>query len=112
MPVLYVPQDAHVMMNCTADGNSPPFWSIDLANDSLIVQLQFGSREEQLNSYGFYEVPQIEILGMPLILRLLINETSRNNGTVIFCSRDKVELRTTLSVFGKISHHSYIDIEV
>ena len=111
-PVLYIPQDVHVMMSCRADGNSPPFWSIDLANDSSPVQLQFGSRQEQLNSFGFYEVPQIEISGIPLILRLLINETARNNGTVIFCSRDKMELHTTLSVFGKIGHHSHIDVAI
>ena len=112
MPILYVPQDAHVMMNCTADGNSPPFWSINLANDSSTLPHQFGTRQEQLNSYGFYEVPKIEISGMPLILRLLINETAKNNGTVIFCSRDKMELSTTLSIFGKISHHSHIDIYI
>ena len=104
MPVLFVPQDAYVLMNCTADGNSVPVWSIDLANDSSSAQLQFGSREEQLNSYGFYEV---EISPMLHILGLLINETTGNNGTVIFCSRDKMELRTTLSVFGKLSHDYY-----
>lgn len=91
---LFIPQDACILMNCTTDS---PIWSIDLANDSTSLQLQFGSKMEELNSYGFYE---IETPGTLPTLRLLINETTRNNGTVIYCGR---VLSTTFSVFGKLN---------
>ncbi len=100
MPVLFVPQNAHVLMNCIADSTSsspPPVWSIDLANDSSSVQHQFATRMGLLNSRGFYE---IEIPGMPLISTLLMNETANNNGTGIFCTREEA-LHITLSVFSK-----------
>ena len=98
VPVLFVPQDAYVLMNCSSDSSSPPIWSIDLANDSSSVQLQFATRKDQLNSRGFYN---IETPGMPLISTLLINETANNNGTVIFCTGEEA-LHITFSVFGKI----------
>ena len=104
MPLL-VPQDAYVLMNCTAGSHLSPVWSIDLANDSSSVQFQFGSRMELLNSHGFYELPKIEMSGTVIILRLLVNETTRNNETVIYCSHNSAPY-TTLSVFGKFSYHS------
>ena len=97
MPVLFVPQDAYVLINCSSDSSSPPIWSIDLANDSSSVQLQFATRKDQLNSRGFYN---IEIPGIPLTSTLLINETANNNGTVIFCTREEA-LHIIFSVLGK-----------
>ena len=93
MPYLFVPQTSAVLINCTANF---PVWSIDLVNDSSTVQDQFNSRSAKLNAHGLYELPQIETPGMPPTLRLLINDTARNNQTDIYCSNDGNTFTTTL----------------
>lgn len=84
-PYLFVPQDATVQINCTADHNSS-FWAIDLANDSIQAQYQFKEavQMEILNAYGVYELSTIET---PKTLRLLVNDTAINNQTKIICGR-------------------------
>ena len=77
-----------VEINCTAGERSySPSWLIDLANDTKRSSLQFNpNQEEQLNTHSVYQLPQIETPGMPLTLRLLINDTLRNNQTKIQCN--------------------------
>lgn len=83
-------------MNCTAtDGGDDPFWAADLASDMKSVQ--FRAIDKEFNDHGLYELPKI---GMPPTLRLLINDTERNNETEIYCNKDE-ELSTTLFIFGE-----------
>ena len=104
---VFAPQDSTIIINCTADSEHA-FWSIDLANDSVSSQHQFSSREDILNDHGVYELPQIETPEMPPTLRLLINDTIRNNQTRIQCDRKATsESTTTLFVVGKVLIHHY-----
>ena len=91
-PYLLVPRDSTVHMNCTSSETSV-FWAVDLADDG--TPAQYRNTEAQFNDNGFYELPPV---GMPTTLRLLINDTSRNNGTQIICSGI---LETNLIIFGK-----------
>ena len=80
-------------MNCTSEHS--PFWAIDLPDEDTT---QYRSSEVEFNANGFYELPAIETPGMLTVLRLLINDTSRNNQTDITCSRT---MDTILIVFRK-----------
>ena len=107
VPHIFVPRESIVEIWCTAGERSyTPFWSIDLANDTKSSFLQFTDRnnqEEQINSQSVYQLPQIETLGMPPTLRLLINDTVRNNQTMIQCDRSATTVSTTtLFVIGKV----------
>ena len=85
-------------MTCRADRNSPTiFWSIDLAIDTSTVQYQFPNGATTLNNAGVYELPREK---NAITLGLLINDTAKNNGTVIHCNRG---LMSTLLVLGKSS---------
>ena len=104
VPHIFAPRESTVEIKCTAGERSyTPFWSIDLANDTKRSFLQFNrNQEEQLNAHSVYQLPQIETPGMPLTLRLLINDTLRNNQTKIQCDRSETnESTTTLFVIGK-----------
>ena len=83
-PNVFAPQNSTVLINCTTTSDSP-LWSIDLASDGSNSQLQFSNRAEDLNAHGVYELPTINETGMLPTLRLLINNTARNNGTDIVC---------------------------
>ena len=97
-PFLLVPQGSSVRMTCRADRNSPTiFWSIDLAIDTSTVQYQFPNGATTLNNAGVYELPREK---NATTLGLLINDTAKNNGTVIHCNRG---LMSTLLVLGKSS---------
>ena len=98
---VFVPLNSSVQMNCTT-GSATPFWSINLAEDAVPTPLQFATRGTELNAHGLYELPQIETPGMPPTLRLLINDTARNNQTDIYCSNDGNTFTTTLFVFGML----------
>ena len=84
-------------MNCTTSRSSS-FFAIDLPEEDAT---QYRSGEREFNANGFYELPAIEAPGIPTVLRLLINDTSRNNQTEIICSRT---MDTTLIVFGKCNY--------
>ena len=97
-PYLLVPQNSTVFINCTATTSShTPIWAIDPGNDSSSSQLQFSTKQEELNDLGFYELRPINESEM-FILRLLINDTTRNNQTRILCDSEGSE---TLIVYGK-----------
>ena len=103
-PYLLVPTCSTVEVICTAvDESKIPIWAVDLISEPGAVQFQFGSRSDDLNSHGVYELPQIETpgSGVPPTLRLLINNTAVNNQTVIYCDRRGAASTTTLFVFGK-----------
>jgi hypothetical protein len=100
-PHLFVPRDSTVEMHRTAGERSySPYWLIDLANDTKSFPLQF-NQEKQLNSHNVYQLHRWETPGMPPTLRLLMNDTVRNNGTKIQCDRSETsESTTTLYVIG------------
>ena len=102
MPYTFIPRDSTVEINCTAQETSyTPFWLINLAGDTKNAFLQFTQRGE-LNAHGVYELPQVDIPGMASTVRLLINDTERNNQTVMQCDQSATETSiTTLFVFGK-----------
>ncbi len=87
VPHLFVPKESTVEIHCTAgERGYSPFWLIDLANDGKPAFLQFNpNQEEQLNAHSVYQLPRIETPGKPLTVRLLINDTARNNQTEIQC---------------------------
>ena len=98
-PFLLVPLNSTVIMNCTASdaGDSTPFWAVDLGSDSKPIY--FRATDSQFNANGLFELPPS---GEPPTLRLLINDTSLNNQTGVYCNRDEMALFTTLFVFGKL----------
>ena len=79
MPYILAPVNSTITINCKAKGAENFVWSIDLGNDSVSTQHQFGSRQHILNAHGVYELTWIETPGTPLTLRLLINDTTLNN---------------------------------
>lgn len=94
-----------VRINCKTDSDSP-FWSINLSNDSIDAAIQFHSRTKQLNAHGVYELPPIEMpdaMAPIYILRLLINDTQRNNLTEIKCIGENKLYSITLLTFSKKS---------
>ena len=101
-PNVFAPENSTVLINCTTTSDSP-LWSIDLASDGSNSQLQFPTRAENLNAHGVYELPSINKTGMPPTLRLLINDTASNNGTVIVCDDGNDIFETTLYVYGMYS---------
>ena len=103
MPYIFVPRESTVEINCTAQDRSySPSWFINLANDTKDFPLSFIQKDE-LNDHGVHELPRIERPGMPPTLRLLINDTSRNNQTVIICDQSATTSSTTiLFVLGKL----------
>ena len=98
---IFVPRISTIEILCTPkEANYNSFWLIDLANDSKDSTLQFSSidQTEQLNSHGVYQIEP----GIPPTLRLLINDTARNNQTVIHCDQGAAAASsTTLFVLGK-----------
>ena len=97
---VFAPENSTVLINCTNTSDSP-LWSIDLASDGSNSQLQFSTRAEDLNAHGVYELPLINETGMPPTLRLLINDTARNNGTDIVCDNGNESFETTLYIYGE-----------
>ena len=97
---LFVPQNSTIIINCTTDSDTP-FWSIDLANDSTDTQYHFSTRNDTLNAHGVYELPRIKPPGMPPTLGLLINDTTINNQTEIFCVGEIKSFQTTLFAVGR-----------
>ena len=107
MPYLLVPSGSSVKMNCTAvtEWNINPLWGIDLASDTGSFQHQFSSGKDVLNDDGVYELTQVNTR-THVTSRLLINNTSSNNGTQINCRTNSV-FTTTIMVFGKCNTRVY-----
>ena len=93
-PYLMVPRNSTIFLNCTTNEDSP-FWTIDLPDED---DTQYRSIDRVFNANGFYELPPIEAPEMPTVLRLLINNTSRNNRTKVICSGT---MDTRLAVFSE-----------
>lgn len=94
-------------MNCTADSNSPSiFWTIDLSSHPSVVPFQFGTGRATLNAAGFYELSDIKSVNKnTTTLKLLINDTANNNGTIIHCTHGALlstTFTTSLFVLGKL----------
>ena len=91
-------QNSEVEINCTTD-SMKPFWSVDLANDSVKTTLQFGTRKEELNNHGLFDISSLEI---PALLKLFINDTLRNNQTALQCTGQQEVYQTILFVYGML----------
>ena len=99
VPYLFTPRDSTIKMNCTAlVGTRSPIWLIDIANDEVMLPLQFGNQDEELNAAGVFEIDTPET---PTTVGLLINNTAGNNQTVINCNRLGTVATTTLFVFSR-----------
>ena len=98
-----------VYIDCIVSlGNSNPYWAVDLSQDAVSTYLQFNTRGRQLNSFGVYKLPPEETdPGKLRTLRLLVNDTTRNNGTRVFCEGQGHQryLETMLVLYGK--HDNY-----
>ena len=108
-PRLRVPQNSTVLFSCSLN-DSLAYWTIDLASDGIDSQLQFvesGGQRSLLNANGVYELESVETATAPT-LRLLVNDSTENNQTKIFCfgSLGNVnQLVTTLILYGKQNYH-------
>ena len=106
VPHVFAPRESTVEIRCTAGERSyTPSWLIDLANDTKMFSLHFNNlnQKEQLNAHSVYQLPPIVTPGMPPTLRLLINDTIRNNQTRIQCDKSATSVSTTtLFVVGKV----------
>ena len=77
-------------------------------------ELRFIDEYEVLNAHGVFRLPSLET-GMSQTLRLLINDTARNNGTEIFCSDandDEILFETSLYVYAIGGSHSTLHIYI
>ena len=101
MPSLLLPlTTSAVEIRCILNSTEPrTFWSVNLGSDSSGFQYRTESivDRETLADYGVFELPKIEGAGEPLTLRLLINDTARNNQTRVLCASKQP---TTLLLFG------------
>ena len=96
---LFIPSGSTLELNCTSHERRS--WLIDLRQNSTAgIPLSFDLIQEQLNAHGVFELPQIDAPGMPSTLRLLINDTARNNQTLIRCQGATTFSTTTLFVLG------------
>ena len=112
-PFILVPQNSSIQVNCRANRTSSSesfFWSIDLASDyPSDVRYQFSSGRARLNAYGVYDLTPSDSRSSEesTILMLLINDTTKNNGTVIRCTHSGEVITTTLTstlfVLGKFN---------
>ena len=81
----FIPEGSRAVINCTANSNQSPAWAIQLPGRSLPLQFLIEASMTTLNNRGFYEIlPELDS-GVRRILRLLINSTLSNNGTVVGC---------------------------
>ena len=112
-PNVLIPVNSTVLMNCTTN-LSRPYWSIDIPADDTGARsfVDLGGQEMSLNENGLYNLQKVSIEGGPITLRLLINDTERNNQTVVNCiAENQVILKTTLFIYG-MSINSSVTITV
>ena len=99
-PSLILPlQTSTVEIHCTSKTESRALWSVDLGSDSSGLQFRTGIVQDQqiLADFGVFELPPIESAREQPTLRLLINDTARNNLTRVICGSEQ---STTLLLFG------------
>ena len=93
---LIVPPNSTVEIYCRLEENTEPVLLIDLAEDTVGL-LPFSSRRELLNEHSVFELPHVT----PPTLGLLVNDTNRNNQTVIVCSGVEESRQTILFIQGR-----------
>ena len=103
----YIPKQASVYINCTAESSQNPGWTIQLPGRSGTLQFAFPASIRTLNDHGFYQLPEVD-LGMTMkIIQLLINSTMGINGTVIRCDNigtAALIAQTKFFVYGKSTY--------
>ena len=104
-PSILIPVNSTVLINCTIN-QSYPHWLIDVPAAGIGPKsfTDVGGQLMFLNDNGLYELQQISgAEGEPSTLRLLINDTERNNQTVVKCiGGDRDILETTLFIYGML----------
>ena len=100
----YVPHNSSLLINCSSDSTTQEaVWSIMLAGSNSIVRFKLGS--VPLNRRGLYKLSNITT-GDRNIIRLLVNSTEENNGTVVQCVDIKtanIISVTTIMVYGNLN---------
>ena len=102
----FIPEGSRAVINCTADSSQSPAWVIQLPGQSLQLQFPVGGSRTTLNNRGFYELPELDS-GVTRIIRLLLNNTMSNNGSVIGCidsNSGNTIAQTSLHIYGKYHH--------
>ena len=105
----FVPQGSSIHINCTANSGQSPLWSIRLTDSSdNFLHFPFPASQDLLNNHGFYEIPQDD----SEIIRLIVNSTQDNNGTLIRCIdggslESPTIYETTLIVYGRYYADDY-----
>ena len=100
----YIPQGSSVYINCTAERSQNPAWAILLPGRTTHLQFTFEQSIRTLNDQGIYQLTEIDLRMTVKIIRLLINNTIGNNGTVVRCDdigAGTLIEQTTLIVNGK-----------
>ena len=102
----FIPEGSRAEINCTAYSNQSPAWIIQVPGQSLPLQFPVGGSRTTLNNRGFYELPCLVAeldSGVTRIIRLLLNNTMSNNGSVIGCAdtnSGNTIAQTSLHVYG------------
>ena len=99
-PYLLVPLNSTVLITCITTSDSP-FWLIDLRYDGISVAIPLVTSYEVLNNKGIYE---IESPSMPVNeIQLLINDTEKNNQTLILCvgTAESEQYEATVFLYSK-----------
>ena len=99
----FIPEGSTSVINCTADSNQSPAWAIQLPGQNFQLQFPIEASKMSLNNRGFYELPELD-LGERIIIRLLLNNTMSNNGTVVGCIDAGLGVaiaQTAVNVYGK-----------
>ena len=104
-PFIFVPQNSSVLVNCRANSTSAS-WSIKLGSDNPSgTSFSFSGSQVWLNINGVYDLTQTE--RETIVLTLLINNTAKNNRTVIRCIHHEYippkTVLSTLYVLGKFN---------
>ena len=78
----YIPQNSLIYVTCNSERDQGPHWLILLANKTAAIDFDYLSSAKLLNDRGIYKIEQ----QTNVTLRLLINSTESNNGTMIQCN--------------------------
>ena len=109
----YIPQGSSVYVNCTAERRENPAWTIQLPGRTSRLQFTFEASITTLNNQSFYQLTEVD-LGMTVkTIRVLMNSTMGNNGTVIRCEdvgTGTSIAETTLIVYGKSQYTLLINL--
>ena len=110
-----MPHNSSLLMNCTLDSiTQKAAWAIVLSGLTDPSPVQFERSLVLLNNRSFYNLPDITS-GDQKIIRLLVNATEGNNGTVVQCidtETASIISMTTIMIFGKVISIAIINFKI